>query len=164
MINLNSSVCRDWKIISIDTKISMIPWESDIKNSLWNICVGVWVSGQPRANFLHISKDAKLNSASFDTSIVTGRRWEQIVLCKKLLEKWILRGLKLRRFDQNQVNHDKRLYQNVENTEVMQSANFNLKPPTHIDATHAISKFDQNFQNWISRVARFSESFAYFSK
>ena len=51
MINLDSSVCRAWKIISNDTKITMVPWESDIKNSFWNICVGVWVSGQPRANF-----------------------------------------------------------------------------------------------------------------
>ena len=55
-----------WKIISIDTKISMIPWESDIKNSFWNICVGVWVGGQPWTNFSHISKDAQFNSASFD--------------------------------------------------------------------------------------------------
>ena len=53
------------------------------------------------------------------------------------------------KFDQNQVNHDKRLYQNVENTEVMQSANLNSKPSTHIDATYAITKFDQNFQNRI---------------
>ena len=102
--NLDSSVCKSWKIASIDTKISMIPWETDTEKSFWNFCVGVWVGGQPRANFLHISKDAKLNSASFNTSIVTGRRWEQIVLCKKLLEKWILSGLKLRRFDQNQLS------------------------------------------------------------
>ena len=107
IINLDGSVCRAWKIISNDTKISIIPWEPDIQNSFLNICVGVWVSGQPRANFSYISTDAKLNFASFDTSIVTGRRWGKIVLCKKLLEKYILRWLKLRRFDQNQVNDSK---------------------------------------------------------
>ena len=106
IINLDGSVCRAWKIISNDTKISIIPWEPDIKNSFLNFCVGVWVGGQPWTNFLFISKDALFDCASFDTSIVTGRPWEDIVLFEKLLEKSILRGLKLRRFDWNSINHN----------------------------------------------------------
>ena len=115
IMNLDSLVCKAWKIISIDTKISMIPWESDIKNWFWNICVGVWVSGQPRANFLLKSKDALFNCASFGTSIVTEERRGIIVLFEKLLEKSTLRGLKLRRFDWKPINHNKKLSQNVEN-------------------------------------------------
>ena len=62
-----------------------------------------------------------------------------------------LRGCKLRGFDQNQVNHSQLFSQNVRNIELSSLANFNLKPPTHIDATHAISKFGENFQNRIPK-------------
>ena len=103
------------------------------------------MGGQPWTNFLKESKDAQLNSTSFDTSIVTGERWGHIVLFKKLLEKWILRGLKLRRFDQNQVNDSKLNCQNVRNNKISNLENLYSKPPTHIDVTYAISKFDQKF-------------------
>ena len=73
-INLESSVCRAWEIISNDTKISMIPWEPDIKNSFWNFCVGVWVGGQPWTNFSQSSKDAPYHCASFDITFVTEQR------------------------------------------------------------------------------------------
>ena len=46
-INLDSLVRRAWKIISIGTKISMIPWETDTKKSFWKFCVDVLVGRQP---------------------------------------------------------------------------------------------------------------------
>ena len=33
IMNIGSLVCRAWKILSNDTKISMIPWDPDIKNA-----------------------------------------------------------------------------------------------------------------------------------
>ena len=49
IMNIGSSVCRAWKMLSNDTKISMIPWDPDIKNAFWNFCVGEIVGGQRRA-------------------------------------------------------------------------------------------------------------------
>ena len=33
IMNIDGSVCRAWKMLSNDTKISMIPWDPDIKNA-----------------------------------------------------------------------------------------------------------------------------------
>ena len=38
IMNLDGSVCRAWKIITIDTKISLIPWETDIR-TFWNFYI-----------------------------------------------------------------------------------------------------------------------------
>ena len=140
-INLESSVCRAWEIISNDTKISMIPWEPDIKNSFWNFCVGVWVGGQPWTNFSQSSKDAQFNCASFDTSIVFGGRWGKIVLFKKLLEKRILRGLKLHRFDSNPINHNENYLKMLRTKNQTLWSYLFSNSPTHIHTAHAISKF-----------------------
>ena len=55
-MNLNSSDCRASKTFSNDTKLETIPWELDIENPLFNLCVGVWVGGHPPANLSHTSK------------------------------------------------------------------------------------------------------------
>ena len=83
IVNLDSLVGRAWKIISIDTKISMIPWKTDTKKPFSRFCVGVWVSGQPWANFFESSKDAQLDCASFDTSIITERLYFYSKNCSK---------------------------------------------------------------------------------
>ena len=126
--------------VSNDTKISIIPWETDTEKSFSNFCVGVWVGGQSGANFFSSLKDAQFDCASFDTSIVTEERWGVIVLFEKLLEKTILRGLKLRGFDWNPINHNKKLSQKVEykksNTMVVLIFKF----------THAYSYSPRNFK------------------
>ena len=71
-MNLNSSDCRASKIIQNDTKLDPISWEPNIENEIFIFCVGVWVGGHPPANFSYISKDAQLNSTSFDINDVTG--------------------------------------------------------------------------------------------
>ena len=48
---LNSSDCRAWKLISNDFKLEPISWELNLKNQLFNFCVGFWVGGHLRANF-----------------------------------------------------------------------------------------------------------------
>ena len=65
-LNLNSSDCIAQKIIWNDTKLEPIPWELNMKNQFFDFCVGVLVSGHHLANLSHTSKDAKLNSTSFD--------------------------------------------------------------------------------------------------
>ena len=40
-LNLNSSDCRASKIIYNDTKLEPISWELNLKNPLFNFCVGV---------------------------------------------------------------------------------------------------------------------------
>ena len=66
-LNLNSSDCRASKIIWNDTKLGPISWELNIEYPTFNFCVGVWVGGHHRANFLHRSKDALENFKSFHT-------------------------------------------------------------------------------------------------
>ena len=56
---LNNSNCKASKIIEIDTKLEQISWEVNVKNPLFNFCVGIWVGGQE-------------NSTSFNTNFVTG--------------------------------------------------------------------------------------------
>ena len=66
---------------------------------------------------------------------------------QKLPQNRFLRRLKIRRFNQNQVEHTKLIAQNVENNEISQLTNFGSKTLTHIEAAYAFSKFDQDFQN-----------------
>ena len=42
-LNLNIREYRAWKIISNNSKLEPISWELKIENTLFNICVGVWV-------------------------------------------------------------------------------------------------------------------------
>ena len=48
-LKLNSLDCRAWKIISNDIKLEPISWELNLKNQLFNFCVGFWVDGHPWA-------------------------------------------------------------------------------------------------------------------
>ena len=81
-LSLNSSDCRASKIIQKDTKLETISLELNAENPLFNICVGVWVRGQDAANFSHVSKDAQENSTSFDTNVVLGGGWGNMVWMK----------------------------------------------------------------------------------
>ena len=58
--------------------------------------MGVWVRGQDAANFSHVSKDAQENSTSFDTNVVLGGGWGNMVFKEKPTKNRKLRGLKLR--------------------------------------------------------------------
>ena len=57
----------------------------------------------------------------------------------------ILRGLKLRRFDQNQGNHPFGMVKNDRDTNPNFRADFHEKSPTHISQTYAITIFGQIF-------------------
>ena len=70
-------------------------------------------------------------------------------MTKKLSKKWILRGLKLRGLSQNQISTLYFIYQNDQRKKIYEMSEFENKTPTHIDATHAISKSERNFQNRI---------------
>ena len=84
----NSSDSRASKIIQNDTKLETISRELKIlQNPLFNICVGVWVRGQDGTNFSQISKDARKKSTSFDTNIVLGGGWGNMVLYEKPAKK-----------------------------------------------------------------------------
>ena len=75
----------------------------------------------------------------------------KIVIQQKLTKNVISRGLKLRRFTQNQINLHSKVFQNHRNVKNSHKAYFYKKTPTHISATYAITNFDQNFQNRIPR-------------
>jgi len=74
--------------------------------------VGVWAWGQDVTNFSHVSKDAHKNSTSFDTNVVLGGGWGNMVLNEKPTKKGKLRGLKLRGFRQNQISTPYFTYEN----------------------------------------------------
>ena len=42
-LNLKCSDCRAFRIIWNDTKLGPISWQLNIENTLFSICVGVWV-------------------------------------------------------------------------------------------------------------------------
>ena len=84
----------------------------NIENQLLNFCVGVWVRGQDATNVSHISKDARENSASFDTNVVLVGGGANMVLNQKPTKKWKLRGLKWRGFRQNQISTPYFTYEN----------------------------------------------------
>ena len=68
-----------------------------------------------------------------------------MVLYQKPTKNVILRGLKLRRFIQNQINLYQKVSQNNRTVINGTEANFHVKTPTHISATYAITNFYQNF-------------------
>ena len=67
--------------------------------------------------------------------------------CGKMISRVlsILRGLKLRRLTQNQINPHLKVAQNHRTVENSNEAYFHINTPTHIRATYAITNFDQNF-------------------
>ena len=150
-LNLNSSDCRALKIITNDTKLEPISWELNLKNSCFFICVGVWVRGQDAANFWHIWKDAQKNFASFDTNVVLGGAGANMVLNEKPTKNWKLRGLKLRGLGQNQISTPHFIYENDHRNKINIFRDFENETPTHMSATHAISKIEQKSQNRIPR-------------
>ena len=68
-----------------------------------------------------------------------------MVLYQKPTKNVILRGLKLRRFTQNQINLRQKVSQNHRTIINGNEANFHAKAPTHTSATYAIKNFYQNF-------------------
>ena len=74
--------------------------------------MGVWVRGHDGTNFSHISKDAQENFTSFETIVVPGGGWGNMVLYEKPAKKRKLRGLKLRGFRQNQISTPYLTYEN----------------------------------------------------
>ena len=90
-------------------------------------------------------KDSSWNSASFGNCLSRWVRVGKMVLHKKLTKNAILRGLKLRRFTQNQINLHQKVSQNHRTNINSNKANFHEKTPTHISATYAITIFYQNF-------------------
>ena len=142
---------RDSKIIWNDINLEPISWELKSENQLFNICVGVWVRGQDAAKFSHISKDAHKNSASFDINVVVVGDGANMVLNEKPTKNQKLRGLKLRGLMWNQISTPDFAYQNDQRNKIYTLGDFEKKTPTHMVATHAISKSQQNFQNRIPR-------------
>ena len=67
-----------------------------MENPCFNFCVGVYIGGHLATNFLHKSKDAEEDCASFDTSIVIGGRRGIIVSFKKPAKTYTFCGFKLR--------------------------------------------------------------------
>ena len=82
---------------------------------------------------------------------VVGLDWAKMVLYQKLSKNVILRGLKLRRFTQNQINPHQKTSQNHRKLITSHKGNFHQKPPTHIRPTYAI-------QNSIKIYTKFLES------
>ena len=68
-----------------------------------------------------------------------------MVLHQKLSKYGILRGLKSRRFTQNLINLNLKVFQNHRTVINRNETNFHAKTPTHISATYAIKNFYQNF-------------------
>ena len=71
---LNGSACGAFEIIQNDIKIGTIPWDFKVENPCFYFCVGENVGGQLATNFLHTSKDAPEDCASFDSSMVIEER------------------------------------------------------------------------------------------
>ena len=120
-----------------------------MENRHWNICVGVWVGGHHATNFSHRSKDAQENSTSFDINFITGGGREKGVSNEKPTKNWKLRGLKLRGLIWNQISTPNFTYENDQRKKIYTLGDFEKKTPTHMAATHAISKSERNFQNRI---------------
>ena len=129
----------------------MNSWELNSKNQLFHICVGVWVRGQDTANFSHVSKDAHENSASFDINVIVVSDGANMVLNEKPTKNWELRGLKLRGLGQNQLSTPHFIYENDRRNKINILRDFENETPTHMSATHAISKIEQKSQNRIPR-------------
>ena len=93
----------------------------------------------------HISKDALENCASFDTSTVIGSLWGIMVSFKKPPKTYTFWGLKLRGLVQNQISTRDCISQNDQRKNLCHFGDFENETPTHMSATHAISKLKRNF-------------------
>ena len=74
-----------------------------------------------------------------------------MVLNEKPTKNWKLRGLKLRGLTQNQINTPHFIYENDHRNKINILRDFENETPTHMSATHAISKIEQKSQNRIPR-------------
>ena len=72
-------------------------------------------------------------------------------MAEKVPKNWILRGLKLRGFRQNQIGTPYFMYENDRRKKFKKLGDFESKTPTHINTTHAISILEENFQIRIPR-------------
>ena len=80
-----------------------------------------------------------------------GGRRDKNSFISKTVKNGILRGLRLRRFTQNQINPHQKTSQNHRTLITSNKGNFHEKPPTHIRATYAISNVYKNFYSRIPR-------------
>ena len=74
-----------------------------------------------------------------------------MVLNGKPNKNWKLRGLKLRGLSQNQISTPHSIYENDHRNKINILPDFENETPTHMSATHAISKIEQKSQNRIPR-------------
>ena len=74
-----------------------------------------------------------------------------MVLNQKLTKNWKLRGLKLRGLTWNQINTPYLIYETDQGKKLNILDVLENKTPTHMSATHAISKIEQKSQNRIPR-------------
>ena len=74
-----------------------------------------------------------------------------MVLNEKPTKNWKLRGLKLRGLGQNQISTPHFIYENDHRNKINIFGDFENETPTHMSATHAISKIEQKSQNRIPR-------------
>ena len=72
-------------------------------------------------------------------------------LNEKLAKNSKLRGFKLRGLTRNQLSTPSFMYENDQHNKIDTLGDFDNKTPTHMAATHAISKSQRNFQNRIPR-------------
>ena len=64
---------------------------------------------------------------------------------RKLPQHRVLRGRKMRRFGQNQMNRGNLQYKNVQYSKISQKFYTHSYTPTQINPTYAISKSDRKF-------------------
>ena len=72
-----------------------------------------------------------------------------MVLNEKPTKNWKLRGLELRGLGQNQIRTPHSIYENDHRNKINILRDFENEAPTHMSATHAISKIEQKSQNRI---------------
>ena len=122
-----------------------------IQNSILNFCVGGFVGGHHRANFLYRPKDAPGNFTSFDTNVVAEGDRGKMVSNEKLTRNRKLRRLKLRGLKRNQTNTPISIYENDQRNKIDIFGDSEIVTPTHIGPAHAFLKIQQNFENRIPR-------------
>ena len=66
-------------------------------------------------------------------------------MAEKEPKKWILRGLKLRGLRKNQISDPNFKCENNQHNKTCVRSDFGSELPTHLGATHAISKIEQKF-------------------
>ena len=95
----------------------------------------------------HKYQKMREKNTSFDTNIVLGGGWGNMVLNEKPTKKWKLRGLKLRGLRQNQISTLIFAHENDRRNKVYKLSGFRDETPKHICPAHAISKIEKKFQN-----------------